>query len=71
MPSHQHDTNIRTEGTSIFFGGQNYNVSSGDCLDHLNKNTNNSTRTSNTGSGTAMNILNRSAVVYIWERLAD
>tara|TARA_R110002153_G_scaffold32279_4_gene97756 strand:- start:4556 stop:5926 length:1371 start_codon:yes stop_codon:yes gene_type:complete len=69
MPNHQHDTNIRTEGTSIFFGGQSYNApSSGDCLDHLNKHTSNSTRTSNTGSGEAMDILNRSAVVYIWER---
>lgn len=71
MPSHQHDTNIRTEGTGALFGNENYNVPSGDCLDHLNKNTNNSTRTSNTGSGSAMSILNRSAVVYIWERLAD
>ena len=70
MPEHKHDTNIRTEGSSIFFGGQSYTsgVPYGDCLDHLNKNTNNSTRTSEQGSGNPMSVQNRGVIVYIWKR---
>lgn len=70
MPQHKHDTNIRTEGSSIFFGGQAYQsgVPSGDCLDHLNKHTTNSTRTSNQGSGDPMSVQNRGVIVYIWKR---